>query len=54
LERHLVIADHVYTMKDLAQLSLTTDQVVLPTLRDSLKVKVEEEAGRKCLIIVDP
>ncbi|XP_034488533.1 fasciclin-1 isoform X2 [Drosophila innubila] len=46
LERHLVIADQVYTMKDLAQMSLTTDQVVLPTLRDSLKVKVEEEAGR--------
>ncbi|XP_017847725.1 fasciclin-1 isoform X4 [Drosophila busckii] len=45
LERHLVIADHVYTMKDLAQMSLTTDQVVLPTFRDSLKIKVEEEAG---------
>ncbi|KRF83536.1 fasciclin-1 isoform X1 [Drosophila virilis] len=45
LERHLVLADHVFTMKDLAQMSLTTDNVVLPTLRDSLKVKVEEEAG---------
>jgi len=33
-------------MKDLAHMSLT-DTVVLPTLRDSLKVKVEEEAGRK-------
>ncbi|XP_043070744.1 fasciclin-1 isoform X2 [Drosophila grimshawi] len=45
LERHLVIADHVFTMKDLAQMSLTTDNVVLPTFRDSLKVRVEEEAG---------
>ncbi|KAM8703079.1 hypothetical protein ACLKA7_005417 [Drosophila subpalustris] len=50
LERHLVIADHVYTMKDLAQMSLTTDSVVLPTLRDSLKVKVEEEAGRYVIL----
>ncbi|KRG01982.1 fasciclin-1 isoform X13 [Drosophila mojavensis] len=46
LERHLVIADHVFTMKDLAQMSLTTDNVVLPTFRDSLKMKVNEEAGR--------
>ncbi|XP_017962900.1 fasciclin-1 isoform X7 [Drosophila navojoa] len=46
LERHLVIADHVFTMKDLAQMSLTTDNVVLPTFRDSLKMKVTEEAGR--------
>ncbi|XP_023170244.2 fasciclin-1 isoform X5 [Drosophila hydei] len=45
LERHLVIADHVFTMKDLAQMSLTTDNVVLPTFRDSLKMKVTEEAG---------
>ncbi|KRG01975.1 fasciclin-1 isoform X8 [Drosophila mojavensis] len=45
LERHLVIADHVFTMKDLAQMSLTTDNVVLPTFRDSLKMKVNEEAG---------
>ncbi|EDW67873.1 fasciclin-1 isoform X7 [Drosophila virilis] len=50
LERHLVLADHVFTMKDLAQMSLTTDNVVLPTLRDSLKVKVEEEAGRYVLV----
>lgn len=39
-------------MKDLAQMSLTTDNVVLPTLRDSLKVKVEEEAGRKLYLVV--
>ncbi|XP_032595687.1 fasciclin-1 isoform X6 [Drosophila grimshawi] len=50
LERHLVIADHVFTMKDLAQMSLTTDNVVLPTFRDSLKVRVEEEAGRYVLL----
>lgn len=47
LERHLVIADHAYTMKDLVQLSLESNSVVLPTYRDSLEVKVEEEAGRK-------
>ncbi|XP_064549352.1 fasciclin-1 isoform X7 [Drosophila montana] len=50
LERHLVLADHVFTMKDLAQMSLTTDNVVLPTLRDSLKIKVEEEAGRYVIV----
>ncbi|XP_062126776.1 fasciclin-1 isoform X2 [Drosophila sulfurigaster albostrigata] len=44
LERHLVIADHAYTMKELVQMSLT-DTVVLQTFRDSLKVKIEEEAG---------
>lgn len=52
LERHLVIADNVFTMKDLAQMSLTTDNVVLPTFRDSLKMKVTEEAGRKFYLIV--
>ncbi|XP_030371302.1 fasciclin-1 isoform X3 [Scaptodrosophila lebanonensis] len=45
LERHLVIADRVFTIKDLAQMSLVSDTVLLPTFRDSLKIKVEEEAG---------
>ncbi|KAH8310250.1 hypothetical protein KR044_000232 [Drosophila immigrans] len=49
LERHLVIADHAYTMKELVQLSLT-DTVVLQTFRDTLKVKVEEEAGRYVML----
>lgn len=52
LERHLVIADHAYTMKDLVQLSLESNSVVLPTYRDSLEVKVEEEAGRKLHYLV--
>ncbi|KAH8388654.1 hypothetical protein KR093_011727 [Drosophila rubida] len=49
LERHLVIADHAYTMKELVQMSLT-DTVTLQTFRDSLKVKIEEEAGRYVML----
>ncbi|XP_060650756.1 fasciclin-1 isoform X4 [Drosophila nasuta] len=49
LERHLVIADHAYTMKELVQMSLT-DTVVLQTFRDSLKVKIEEEAGQYVIL----
>ncbi|XP_067618516.1 fasciclin-1 isoform X2 [Eurosta solidaginis] len=46
LERHLVIADNVYTMKDLVRMTAATaDSILLPTYRDSLKIKVEEEAG---------
>ncbi|XP_020715778.1 fasciclin-1 isoform X4 [Ceratitis capitata] len=46
LERHLVIADKVYTMNDLVAMTAESgDSVLLPTYRDSLKVKVEEEAG---------
>uniref|UniRef100_A0A1I8PTQ3 FAS1 domain-containing protein n=1 Tax=Stomoxys calcitrans TaxID=35570 RepID=A0A1I8PTQ3_STOCA len=45
LERHLVIADQVYTMKDLVAMSRESDSIVLPTFRDSLKIRVEEEAG---------
>lgn len=48
LERHLVIADNVYTMNDLVAMTAASgDSILLPTYRDSLKVKVEEEAGRK-------
>ncbi|KAH8306310.1 hypothetical protein KR018_007383 [Drosophila ironensis] len=46
LERHLAIADRVYTMKDLVQYSRQSGNVILPTFRDSLKISVEEEAGR--------
>lgn len=47
LERHLVIADNVYTMNDLVAMTAASgDSILLPTYRDSLKVKVEEEAGR--------
>ncbi|XP_036324307.1 fasciclin-1 isoform X3 [Rhagoletis pomonella] len=47
LERHLVIADNVYTMKDLVAMTAESgDSILLPTYRDSLKVKVEEESGR--------
>ncbi|XP_059217985.1 fasciclin-1 isoform X3 [Stomoxys calcitrans] len=50
LERHLVIADQVYTMKDLVAMSRESDSIVLPTFRDSLKIRVEEEAGRYVII----
>ncbi|XP_017464852.1 PREDICTED: fasciclin-1 isoform X3 [Rhagoletis zephyria] len=47
LERHLVIADNVYTMKDLVAMTAESgDSILLPTYRDSLRVKVEEESGR--------
>ncbi|KAM7361174.1 fasciclin 1 Fas1 domain-containing isoform 1-T6 [Cochliomyia hominivorax] len=45
LERHLVIADRAYTMKDLVAMTKESGSIVLPTFRDSLKIKVEEEAG---------
>ncbi|XP_034130457.1 fasciclin-1 isoform X14 [Drosophila guanche] len=50
LERHLAIADHVFTMKDLVQYSQQAGNVVLPTFRDSLQIRVEEEAGRYVII----
>ncbi|XP_017142954.1 fasciclin-1 isoform X15 [Drosophila miranda] len=50
LERHLAIADHVFTMKDLVQYSEQAGNVVLPTFRDSLQLRVEEEAGRYVII----
>ncbi|XP_026477303.1 fasciclin-1 [Ctenocephalides felis] len=40
LERHLVIADKAYTMSDLKLMG--NDTIVLPTLRDSLHLKVKE------------
>ncbi|KRF99716.1 uncharacterized protein Dwil_GK22538, isoform D [Drosophila willistoni] len=46
LERHLAIADRVFTMSDLVKMSQQTDNVVLPTFRDSLQIRVDEEAGR--------
>lgn len=46
LERHLVIADKVFTMAELK--SMGPDYIVLPTARDSLQVKVKEEEKRKC------
>ncbi|XP_023035377.1 fasciclin-1 isoform X5 [Drosophila willistoni] len=45
LERHLAIADRVFTMSDLVKMSQQTDNVVLPTFRDSLQIRVDEEAG---------
>ncbi|XP_068155178.1 fasciclin-1 isoform X6 [Drosophila tropicalis] len=50
LERHLAIADRVFTMSDLVKMSQQTDNVVLPTFRDSLKIRVDEEAGRYVII----
>ncbi|KAI8122940.1 Fasciclin-1 [Lucilia cuprina] len=45
LERHLVIADRAYSMKDMVAMTKESESIVLPTFRDSLKIKVEEEAG---------
>nr|XP_017004477.1 fasciclin-1 isoform X4 [Drosophila takahashii] len=50
LERHLAISDKEYTMKDLVKLSHESGSVVLPTFRDSLSIRVEEEAGRYVII----
>ncbi|XP_037891845.1 fasciclin-1 isoform X3 [Glossina fuscipes] len=44
MERHLLIADDIYTMKTLAEMTKKqNDSIILPTFRDSLKIKVEEE-----------
>jgi len=43
----LAISDKEYTMKDLVKFSQESGSVVLPTFRDSLSIRVEEEAGRK-------
>ncbi|XP_017111214.1 fasciclin-1 isoform X7 [Drosophila elegans] len=50
LERHLAISDKEYTMKDLVKFSHESGSVVLPTFRDSLSIRVEEEAGRYVII----
>ncbi|XP_041675375.1 fasciclin-1 isoform X7 [Drosophila eugracilis] len=50
LERHLAISDKEYTMKDLVKFSQESGSVVLPTFRDSLSIRVEEEAGRYVII----
>uniref|UniRef100_A0A1B0A9Q9 FAS1 domain-containing protein n=1 Tax=Glossina pallidipes TaxID=7398 RepID=A0A1B0A9Q9_GLOPL len=44
LERHLVINDKVYTMKELLEWSEENDgEIALPTLREYLHIKVEEK-----------
>lgn len=40
LERHLVVADRAYTMAELKRLA--NDTVVLPTIRDHLKLRIKE------------
>jgi hypothetical protein len=40
LERHLVVSDRAYTMADLKEMA--NDTVVLPTVRDHLRLKVKE------------
>ncbi|XP_070142440.1 fasciclin-1 isoform X5 [Drosophila kikkawai] len=45
LERHLAISDTPFTMKDLVKISQESGSVILPTFRDSLNIRVEEEAG---------
>jgi hypothetical protein len=51
LERHLVVADRAYTMADLKQLA--NDTVVLPTVRDHLKLRVKESDKSKLNAIFD-
>lgn len=44
MERHLVISDKVFTMKDLLEWSEENDgEIALPTLREYLHIKVEEK-----------
>lgn len=43
----MAISDKEYTMKDLVKFSQESGSVILPTFRDSLSIRVEEEAGRK-------
>uniref|UniRef100_A0A1A9VEI5 FAS1 domain-containing protein n=1 Tax=Glossina austeni TaxID=7395 RepID=A0A1A9VEI5_GLOAU len=44
LERHLVISDKVFTMKDLLEWTKENDgEIALPTLREYLHIKVEEK-----------
>ncbi|XP_017026740.1 fasciclin-1 isoform X4 [Drosophila kikkawai] len=50
LERHLAISDTPFTMKDLVKISQESGSVILPTFRDSLNIRVEEEAGRYVII----
>ncbi|XP_055381889.1 fasciclin-1-like [Condylostylus longicornis] len=43
LERHLLLADHAFTIEELYNLSSGINKVLLPTLRDSLSLKIEKE-----------
>lgn len=46
LERHLVIADRAFSMADL---KAKNETIILPTQRDSLKIRVkEEDKGKNC------
>lgn len=47
----MAISDSPYTMKDLVKFSQESGSVILPTFRDSLNIRVEEEAGRKYQLI---
>lgn len=51
LERHLVIADRIYTMAKLNEMANGT-KVLLPTVRDSLNIRVKEEDRRKYSILM--
>lgn len=46
LERHLVIADKVFTMAELRSMG-HNDTIVLPTIRDSLTIRVKEDDKRE-------
>lgn len=51
LERHLIIADHVFTMAEL-RARTSNDSVVLPTYRDALSLRVREDEKRKLIFFV--
>lgn len=42
MERHLVISDRAHSMADLKLMSNNSDGIVLPTQRDTLRLRVKE------------
>jgi hypothetical protein len=51
LDRHLIVSDKIYTMNDLRDLSAGND-LILNTVRDQLKVRVQEHDKRKFIDII--
>lgn len=47
LQRHLVIADQAYTMAKLKEEMHINDTIILPTVRDTLKLRVKESGDSK-------
>ena len=48
LERHLVISDYMYTVERMkAMANGSNNFIVLPTIRDRLKIRIKESSGSK-------